>query len=63
MDPVISLLDEFKKLNVYPNNGYIKKISKIVEVDSKDIAIRKKNTFRNTKIKVINDKGISKKGI
>ena len=71
MDPVISLLNEFKNLGVYPNNGYIKRISKIVEIDSKDMTIgkkipyigRKKNTFRNTKIKVINDKGISKKGI
>jgi len=42
MDPAITLLNEFKKLNVYPNNGYIKKISKIVEVDSKDITIRKR---------------------
>ena len=63
MDPVISLLNEFKNLGVYPNNGYIKKISTIVEVDSKNKTIRKKNTFRNTKIKVINDRWIFKKGI
>ena len=71
MDPVFSLLNEFKNLNVCPNNGYIKKISKIVEVDLKDMTNGKKTTFfgrkttffRRKKIKVINDKGISKKGI